>query len=66
MWRKSSFSNMNGNCVEVRLGLDGSADMRDSKDNRQGPVLRFTPEEWHAFLDGVKKGEFDDLGRERE
>ena len=25
-----------------------------------GPVLVFTPFEWECFLDGVKKGEFDD------
>jgi hypothetical protein len=34
--------------------------MRDSKDP-DGPVLMYTPAEWHAFLDGVKKGEFDDI-----
>jgi hypothetical protein len=34
--------------------------MPDSKDP-DGPVLMYTPSEWHAFLDGAKKGEFDDL-----
>jgi hypothetical protein len=34
--------------------------MRDSKDP-SGPVLTYTRIEWSAFLDGVKKGEFDDL-----
>jgi hypothetical protein len=66
VWYKSSFSNLNGSCVEVRIGLDGAADVRDSKDACQGPVLRFTPEEWHAFLDGVKKGEFDNPGAKEE
>jgi hypothetical protein len=32
--------------------------VRDSKDP-DGPVLLYTPREWDAFLDGVKRGEFD-------
>lgn len=28
----------------------------------QARVLRFTPEEWVAFLSGVHAGEFDSLG----
>lgn len=34
--------------------------IRDSK-NPAGPVLMYTPAELSAFLDGAKKGEFDDL-----
>jgi hypothetical protein len=34
--------------------------VRDSK-NPNGPVLNYTTAEWRAFLDGAKKGEFDDL-----
>lgn len=57
-WFKSSFSGPAGNaCVEVAL-LPGEIAVRDSKD-RQGPVLVFTPEEWRAFLAGVRAGEFD-------
>jgi Domain of unknown function (DUF397) len=52
-WRKSSFSTNNGACVEV----DGSR-IRDSKDPH-GAVLTFTPDEWRAFIAGVKAGEFD-------
>ena len=26
-----------------------------------GPFLSYTRDEWTAFLDGAKKGEFDDL-----
>ena len=29
----------------------------------KGPVLAFTPDEWHAFLGGVQNGEFDSFGR---
>lgn len=34
--------------------------VRDSKDPN-GPVLMYTAAEWRAFLDGAKKGEFDNL-----
>jgi hypothetical protein len=36
-------------------------ELRDSKDAGLGPVLRFRPAELDAFLDGVRKGEFDHL-----
>lgn len=32
--------------------------MRDAK-HPEGPVLVFTPDEWDAFIGGVKDGEFD-------
>jgi hypothetical protein len=60
-WVKSSLSFANGNCVEVANLPNGEIGVRDSK-NSQGPVLRFTPDEWHAFLGGVRKGEFDSFG----
>ena len=37
---------------------DALVGVRDSKDP-VGPVLAFTPEEWSAFLAGVKADEFD-------
>jgi hypothetical protein len=63
-WIKSSLSYANGNCVEVSELAEGAIGVRNSRD-RQGLVLRFTPEEWRAFLGGVRKGEFDDFGRNR-
>jgi hypothetical protein len=36
----------------------GQVGVRHSRD-RGGPVLRFTPDEWFAFLGGVRNGEFD-------
>jgi hypothetical protein len=61
-WIKSSLSFSNSNCVEVASLPAGEIGVRDSKDS-EGPVLRFTPGEWHAFLGGVRKGEFDSFGR---
>jgi hypothetical protein len=58
-WRKAQSSVANGACVEV-APADGMIAMRDSK-KPGGPVLTYTPAEWRAFLDGAKKGEFDDL-----
>jgi hypothetical protein len=58
LWVKSSLSFSNGNCVEVAGLPGGRIGVRDSKDVT-GPVLRFTPSEWHAFLGGAQNGEFD-------
>jgi hypothetical protein len=58
---KSSLSFSNGNCVEVASLPDGAIGVRDSKDS-EGPVLRFTSDEWDAFLGGVRLGEFDNFG----
>lgn len=58
MWKKSVRSATNGNCVEVAALDDGQVGVRDSK-HRSGPVLVFTPDEWNAFVGGVKDGEFD-------
>jgi hypothetical protein len=71
-WRKSSRSGNGANCVEIatvdaRLFPIDKAQtagrlflVRDSKDP-DGPVLSFTPDEWRAFTEGVKDGEFDEL-----
>jgi hypothetical protein len=61
-WIKSSLSFANGNCVEVADLADGQIGVRNSRD-AGGSVLRFTPDEWHAFVGGVHKGEFDGFGR---
>jgi Domain of unknown function (DUF397) len=59
-WIKSSLSYANGNCVEVASLPGGTIGIRNSRDS-VGPVLRFTPREWHAFLGGVRNGEFDKI-----
>jgi hypothetical protein len=60
-WVKSSLSKANGNCVEVADLPDGRIGVRNSKDIT-GPVLKFTPNEWHAFIGGARNGEFDSFG----
>ena len=60
-WVKSSLSFANGNCVEVADLSGGEVGVRNSRDTA-GAVLRFTPDEWHAFVGGVRNGEFDRFG----
>ncbi|MCG5215202.1 DUF397 domain-containing protein [Streptosporangium sp. KLBMP 9127] len=57
-WKKSVRSASNGACVEVAYLGGGRVGVRDSK-HQAGPVLVFTPQEWDAFVGGVKDGEFD-------
>jgi predicted secreted Zn-dependent protease len=55
-WRRSRRCS-NGTCVEV--ATDGrQIFVRDSKNSRNA-VLAFTPEEWAAFVGGVREGDFD-------
>jgi hypothetical protein len=60
-WIKSTRSGGNGGqCVEVRRA-DAVIEVRDSKAPDGGPILRFAPGEFTAFLRGVKHGTFDHL-----
>ncbi|WP_110080712.1 DUF397 domain-containing protein [Actinokineospora spheciospongiae] len=52
MWRKSSRSENNANCVEVRYALDG---VRDSK-NSGGPSLRV---DVRSLVWSVRSGRFE-------
>jgi hypothetical protein len=59
-WRKSARSVNDGACVELALMPSGKVAIRNSRDPL-GPILLYTQSELYAFLDGAKKGEFDDL-----
>ena len=52
-WRKSSYSNPSGNCLEA-AELDGGVALRDSR-FPDGPALVFTRATWDAFVRGVKR-----------
>jgi hypothetical protein len=58
-WIKASASNEDGSCIEQRVA-DGVVEVRDTKD-RSGPVLRFRPDEFAAWLTAAKRGALDDL-----
>jgi hypothetical protein len=64
MWRKASFC-ASGECVEVAQ-RNGMIVLRSTNGPRRiSPRPRrvqYTAQEWHAFVLGVKAGEFDDLG----
>jgi hypothetical protein len=60
-WRKSTFSNLNGSCIEIGRVLPDRIGIRDTKDNGTGPVLVFTGPELDAFIAAAKAGEFDKI-----
>jgi hypothetical protein len=50
-WRKSSYSNPSGNCVQARRS-DGGVEVGDTKDPNR-PTLQISAEAWRAFLKGL-------------
>lgn len=64
-WRKSSFSGGSngggGQCAEAAVCPDGRIAVRNSNDPAAGTVF-FTRAEMGAWINGIKNGEFDDLG----
>lgn len=57
-WFSSSACGANNSCVDVRFHADGTVEVRNSNEP-SGPTLSFTPDEWGAFLEGARVGEFD-------
>ncbi|GAA5049562.1 DUF397 domain-containing protein [Nocardia callitridis] len=59
-WRKSSFSNPSGNCVEFAEASNNQVAVRNSRAPESG-TLFYTRPEIDAFVRGAKAGEFDYL-----
>jgi len=57
-WRVSSMCGGNGECVAVAKLPDGDIAVKDAKEH-DGHVLRFSADEWRAFIAGVRAGEFE-------
>ncbi|MGK5450315.1 DUF397 domain-containing protein [Streptomyces radiopugnans] len=53
IWRTSSYSGGQGDCVEVADDVPGIVPVRDSK-RPNGPVLGISPAAWGAFLDHLR------------
>jgi len=60
VWRISSFSGDQGDCVETALLADGRIAVRNSN-QPDADVVFFTRAEMDAWVKGCKAGEFDDL-----
>jgi hypothetical protein len=56
VWRKSSHSGTQGNCVEVATNLPGIVAVRDSK-NPDGAFLVVSRTGWAAFVAGLRDGQ---------
>ena len=60
-WRTSSFSgdvNKGNGCVEVAFLAGDAVAVRDTKDRALSPHI-YPTADWHAFLTGIRAGEFN-------
>lgn len=58
MWR-TALNCDGGACV--RVAATETSVLIGSTRQPSGLVLEYTPDEWHAFVAGIKNGDFDDL-----
>jgi hypothetical protein len=56
-WRKASYSDANANCVQVATG-DRVVAVCDTKEQGQGPVLKFPAAAWRSFIASGKSRVF--------
>ncbi|WP_110945546.1 DUF397 domain-containing protein [Streptomyces avicenniae] len=57
-WRVSSYSNGEGQCVEVARCAT-AVGARDTKDTGHGPELWTSCESWAAFVGSVRRGSLE-------
>jgi predicted secreted Zn-dependent protease len=57
-WRVARKCN-GGHCV--RVAAHGDDIVIGSSKQLDGPVIAYSRDEWTAFLEGVRQGDFDDL-----
>lgn len=57
-WVKPWRSTNNGQCVEVKRLALGDVLVRDDKLGEDSPVLRFSSQEWGAFIRSVRDGQY--------
>jgi len=50
-----------GQCVKV--GASGQTVLIADSKTPNGPILKYSPDEWRAFLAGAKNGDFDNILR---
>ncbi|MEU2602408.1 DUF397 domain-containing protein [Streptomyces hirsutus] len=50
LFRKSSYSSQQGECVEIAVTTDRGRAVRDSKQREGSPLLTVSRESWAAFL----------------
>ncbi|MER0449710.1 DUF397 domain-containing protein [Streptomyces sp. Edi4] len=60
VWMKATASDAYNDCVEIARLPEGEVALRNSR-FPAGPALIFTSSELAAFLDGARKGEFDQM-----
>ncbi len=57
-WRVAQLCN-GGACV--RIAQSGDLVLVGDSKNPGGPVLAYSRDEWRAFVEGVRQGDFDDI-----
>ncbi|TDC51283.1 DUF397 domain-containing protein [Actinomadura sp. KC345] len=58
-WRKSSRCTADANCVEIADSAPGALAVRDTKTGPDGPVLRFSRDEFATLFTRIKTGGLD-------